>query len=338
MHGGAKWTMIIGAGLTVLGILAMVIGGASVPEDVDVDPTQDVVFSGSGGEITVSPLDYLNVYVQADSCDGISLSVLDDGEAYAYFYDYCDPNSADYGMSYYYPEGWIHVADIAPLDDERFEDGELTLDVSANVDVSIVKDPFGVGEIAAVGLGFVGCCLGIIVLAVGLVLWAVLDDPAPTMTYAQQGYVQPGMQTVGAVPGTYGTPRMVQAPVQAVPNAAGILPAQPVQPGMGAVVPGAVVGAYAVPVVPQGTTVVQAPVQQPQPAAMNMSAQPAPAPVQPTPKPVASPAPEPAGTSPAAPPTAQSQPAPQALEGQGTFWQKPATEEGTGGVGDEFMS
>ena len=103
----------------VLGILAMVIGGASVPDDVDVDPTQDVVFSGSEGQITVTPFDYLNVYVQADSCDAISLSVLDDGESYAYFYDFCDPNSPDYGMSYYYPEGWIHVADIAPLDDER---------------------------------------------------------------------------------------------------------------------------------------------------------------------------------------------------------------------------
>ena len=105
---------------------------------------------------------------------------------------------------------------------------------------------------------------------------------------------------------------------------------------MGAVVPGAVVGAYAVPVIPQGTTVVQAPVQQPQPAAMNMSAQPAPVPVQPTPQPVAAPAP--VETTPAAPPSTQSQPAPQALEGEGTFWQKPAAEEGTGSVGDEFMS
>ena len=185
MHGGAKWTLISGAALVVLGILAMVIGGASGPDEVDVDPTQDVVFSGTEGKIAVSPLDYLNVYVQADSCDGISLSVMDGGESYAYFYDFCDPSSVNYGLSYYYPEGWIHVADIAPLDDERFEDGELTLDISANVEVSIAKDPYGVGEIAAVGLGFVGCCLGIIVLIVGLVLWAVLDDPAPTRQFCQ---------------------------------------------------------------------------------------------------------------------------------------------------------
>ena len=150
------------------------------------------------------------------------------------------------GGGYYFAEGWMHIGDIAPLDDYDFDEGEMVLDISANAEVSIIEDREMTG-IAAAGFGFVGCCLGILVLIVGLVLWAVLDDPAPTMTYAQQGYVQPGMQTVGAVPGTYGAPGMVQAPVQAVPNAAGILPAQPVQPGMGAVVPGAVVGAYAVP-------------------------------------------------------------------------------------------
>ena len=337
MHSGAKWTLISGAGLMVLGILAMVIGAASVPDTMDVDPTQDVVFSGTEGDLTVTPFNYLSVFAQVDSCSDVSLSVVSDGATYPYFYDFCDSGGGDYGGGYYVAEGWMHVADIAPLDDPDFDEGEMMLQVNSNVEVSIIKDPTGAG-IAAAGFGFFGCCLGIIVLIVGLVLWAVLDDPAPTMTYAPQGYGQPGMQTVGTVPGTYGAPGMVQAPVQAAPNTAGILPAQPVQPGMGAVVPGAVVGAYAVPVVPQGTTVVQAPVQQPQPTAMNMSTQPAAAPVQPTAQPVAAPAPEPAQTTPAAPPTAQSQPAPQALEGEGTFWQKPATEEGTGSVGDEFMS
>jgi len=332
MHGGAKWTLIAGAGLTVLGVLLMVIGAASAPSGVNVDPTKDVVFTGTEVELTVTMDDLLSVFAQVDSCDQGSLSVKNNGEDYPYFYDYCNE-----GSYYSMPEGWIHVGDIAPVDDVDFWSGEMVLDVSSNVEVSIIVAPL-TGDEAALGLGILGCCLGIIVLIVGLVLWAVLDDPTPTMTYAHQGYVQPGMQTVGTVPGTYGAPGMVQAPVQAVPNAAGMLPAQPVQPGMGAVVPGAVVGAYAVPVIPQGTTVVQAPVQQPQPMAMNMSAQAAPVQVQPTPQPVAAPAPEPAQTSPAAPPTAESQPAPQALEGEGTFWQKPATEEGTGSVGDEFMS
>ena len=143
------------------------------------------------------------------------------------------------------------------------------------------------------------------------------------------------MQTVGTVPGTYGAPGMMQAPVHAVPNAAGILPAQPVQTGMGTVVPGAVVGAYAVPVIPQGTTVVQAPVQQPQPMAVNMSAQAASAPIQPTAQPVAAPA---RGNHTRRSSFHAESPAPQALEGEGTFWQKAAAEEGTGSVGDEFMS
>jgi len=82
--------------------------------------------------------------------------------------------------------------------------------------------------------------------------------------------------------------------------------------------------------------VVQAPTQQAQPMAMNMSAQAAPTPVQPTPQPMASPAP--ADPVPVVPPTTESQPAPQALEGGGTFWNKPAAEEGAGSVGDEFMS
>ena len=92
-------------------------------------------------------------------------------------------------------------------------------------------------------------------------------------------------------------------------------------------------GAYGTPVVPQGTTVVQAPTQQAQPMAVNMSAA---APAQPAPQPVSAPAPvEPV---PVAPPAVESQPAPQALEGEGTFWNKPAAEEDTGSVGDEFMS
>ena len=335
MHGGAKWTLISGGALMALGILLMVIGGASAPDEMNIDPTEDVVYSGTDGSISVTPWNYLSVFAQVDSCDEITMSVDVDGEPYPYFYDFCDSSGYDYGGAYYRADGWLHVADIAPLDDDTFQDGTMALDITSNVEVSVIKDPTGT-SIAAAGFGFFGCCLGIIVLIVGLVLWAVLDDPAPTMTYAQQGYVQPGMQTVGTVPGTYGAPGMVQAPVQAVPNAAGILPAQPVQPGMGAIVPGAVVGAYAVPVVPQGTTVVQAPVQQPQPTAMNMSTQPAAAPVQPTAQPVAAPAP--VETTPAAPPSTQSQPAPQALEGEGTFWQKPAAEEGTGSVGDEFMS
>ena len=336
MHGGAKWTLISGGALMALGILLMVIGGASAPDEMNIDPTEDVVYSGTDGSISVTPWNYLSVSAQVDSCDEITMSVDVNGEPYPYFYDFCD-SSGYYGGAYYRADGWLHVADIAPLDDDTFQDGTMALDITSNVEVSVIKDPTGT-SIAAAGFGFFGCCLGILVLIVGLVLWAVLDDPAPTMTYAPQGYGQPGMQTIGAVPGTYGAPGMVQAPVQAMPDAAGILPAQAVHPGMGAVVPGAVVGAYAVPVVPQGTTVVQAPVQQPQPQpmAMNMSAQAAPAPVQPTPQPMASPAP--ADPVPVAPPATESQPAPQALEGEGTFWNKNDSEEAAGNVGDEFMS
>lgn len=329
MHSGAKWTLVSGAGLMVLGIVLMVIGGASAPADGTVDPTEDVVFSGTQGEITVTPFDYLNVFVRGDSCTAGSMTVTTNGQSYPYFYDYCNE-----GGGYYFAEGWMHIGDIVPLDDYDFEEGEMVLDISANAEVSIIEDPEMTG-IAAAGFGFFGCCLGILVLGVGLVLWAVLDDPAPTMTYAPQGYGHPGMQTMGTVPGAYGAPGMVQAPVQAMPDAAGILPAQAVHPGMGAVVPGAVVGAYAVPVVPQGTTVVQAPTQQTQPMAMNMSMAAA-APAQPAPQPMTNPAP--ADPAPVAPPTVESQPAPQALEGEGTFWNKPATEEGTGNVGDEFMS
>ena len=337
MHGGAKWTLISGGALMALGILLMVIGGASAPDEMNIDPTEDVVYSGTDGSISVTPWNYLSVFAQVDSCDEITISVDVNGEPYPYFYDFCDSSGYDYGGAYYRADGWLHVADIAPLDDDTFQEGTMALDITSNVEVSVIKDPTGT-SIAAAGFGFFGCCLGILVLIVGLVLWAVLDDPAPTMTYTPQGYGHPGMQTVGAVPGTYGAPGMVQAPVQAMPDAAGILPAQPVHPGMGAVVPGAVVGAYAVPVVPQGTTVVQAPIQQPQPQpmAMNMSAQAAPAPVQPAPQPMASPAP--ADPVPVAPPTTESQPAPQALEGEGTFWNKNDNEEAAKNVGDEFMS
>ena len=63
----------------VLGILAMVIGAASVPDTMDVDPTQDVVFSGTEGDLTVTPFNYLSVFAQVDSCSDVSLSVVSDG-------------------------------------------------------------------------------------------------------------------------------------------------------------------------------------------------------------------------------------------------------------------
>ena len=326
MHSAAKWTLIAGAASMALGILLMVIGGSMAPDESEVDPKEDIVFSGQSGELSVTPWNYLSVFAEGDSCDGISLSVLHDGEAYPYFYDFCSGGES----GYYSPAGWIHIADIAPIDDEDFQDGEMVLDISANVDVSIIKDPTG-DSIAAAGFGVAGCCLGILVLLVGLVLWAVLDDPAPTMTYAPQTYGQAGMMVA---PGTYGAQGMVQTPVQDMPNAAGILPAQPVQQGMAAVVPGTVMGAYAVPVVPQGTTVVQAPVQQMQPAGMNMSAPVAASPpVQPTPQPTA-----PVEPTAVPAPATESQPATEALEDQGTFWQKPPAEDQPNNVGDEFMS
>jgi hypothetical protein len=48
--------------------------------------------------------------------------------------------------------------------------------------------------------------------------------------------------------------------------------------------------------------------------------------------------PAPADPAPVAPPATESQPAPQALEGEGTFWNKNDSEEGDENVGAEFMS
>jgi hypothetical protein len=48
--------------------------------------------------------------------------------------------------------------------------------------------------------------------------------------------------------------------------------------------------------------------------------------------------PAPADPTPVAPPATESQPAPQALEGEGTFWNKNDSEEPAGNVGDEFMA
>ncbi|MGB2362518.1 MAG: hypothetical protein ACPH93_03180, partial [Candidatus Poseidoniaceae archaeon] len=67
MHGGAKWTLISGAALVVLGMLGMLIGGIAGSEMTEVDPTDDVVFSGTEGQITVTPFDYLNVFARGDS-------------------------------------------------------------------------------------------------------------------------------------------------------------------------------------------------------------------------------------------------------------------------------
>ena len=315
MHAAAKWTLIVAGVLVVIGVVGTVAGLATLEEGTPfvVDDVAD--FVGTEGDVVLDMGASYTVYAKS-TCDAFDMTVDLNGEPYAWV-EYCEP-SYDTGV-------WTHVATMnGPANQEV-----ATVTVSSAAEIAVVNDVeyfANEGGILA-GIGFLSCCLGVLALALGILLMLVLDEPMPA------GVAYPQMGMVGATP--------VAVPAQAVMGTPGAAQTWGMPQHMMAT--GAVAGM--VPVVPQGTTVVAAPVTvQVDPHAVQHSPTPdehgllPPAPVggtAPQPPVASAPAPSPA-PAPAPVPLSESRPAGEALAQNDAFWSNETEEQRR--PGDEFMS
>jgi hypothetical protein len=315
MHAAAKWTLIVAGVLVVIGVVGTVAGLATLEEGTPfvVDDVAD--FVGTEGDVVLDMGASYTVYAKS-TCDAFDMTVDLDGAPYAWE-EVCDP--------YFDTEVWTHVATMnGPANQEV-----ATVTVSSAAEIAVVNDVeyfANEGGILA-GIGFLSCCLGVLALALGILLMLVLDEPMPA------GVAYPQMGMVGATP--------VAVPAQAVMGTPGAAQAWGMPQHMMAT--GAVAGM--VPVVPQGTTVVAAPVTvQVDPHAVQHSPTPdehgllPPAPVggtAPQPPVASAPAPSPA-PAPAPVPLSESRPAGEALAQNDAFWSNETEEQRR--PGDEFMS
>ncbi|MDA0877334.1 MAG: hypothetical protein O3B05_00495 [archaeon] len=315
MHAAAKWTLIVAGVLVVIGVVGTVAGLATLEEGTPfvVDDVAD--FVGTEGDVVLDMGASYTVYAKS-TCDAFDMTVDLDGAPYAWE-EVCDP--------YFDTEVWTHVATMnGPANQEV-----ATVTVSSAAEIAVVNDVeyfANEGGILA-GIGFLSCCLGVLALALGILLMLVLDEPMPA------GVAYPQMGMVGATP--------VAVPAQAVMGTPGAAQAWGMPQHMMAT--GAVAGM--VPVVPQGTTVVAAPVTvQVDPHAVQHSPTPdehgllPPAPVggtAPQPPVASAPAPSPA-PAPAPVPLSESRPAGEALAQNDAFWSNETEDQRR--PGDEFMS
>jgi hypothetical protein len=315
MHAAAKWTLIVAGVLVVIGVVGTVAGLATLEEGTPfvVDDVAD--FVGTEGDVVLDMGASYTVYAKS-TCDAFDMTVDLNGEPYAWV-EYCEP-SYDTGV-------WTHVATMnGPANQEV-----ATVTVSSAAEIAVVNNVeyFANESGILAGIGFLSCCLGVLALALGILLMLVLDEPMPA------GVAYPQMGMVGATP--------VAVPAQAVMGTPGAAQAWGMPQHMMAT--GAVAGM--VPVVPQGTTVVAAPVTvQVDPHAVQHSPTPdehgllPPAPVggtAPQPPVASAPAPSPAPT-PAPVPLSESRPAAEALAQNDAFWSNETEEQRR--PGDEFMS
>lgn len=229
MHSAAKWTMIVGFVLAVLGGAGIGISAMTAPQGTPFIVEEKAEFLGTEGELLLEPYTGYTVFFEGE-CNDLELSITADGQEWDWW-DACDAS---------YDQGeWTHVAELMGPDEEA-----VMVQISANGNLAVVNDEaFFSGEMLVGVLGGLACCLAIPLIILAGILAMVLDD-APPATVA---YGHPQGQMVAA---------QAMAPVQG----GGAMPAQAWGMGAPAATPGAVVQPSVV-AVPQGTTVVAAPAQ-----------------------------------------------------------------------------
>lgn len=314
MHAAAKWTFIVSGVLLLVGVVGTFAGFATLGTGTPFVVEEVADFVGTEGDVDLRMGNDYTIYAKT-SCESFELTLELDGSPYPWD-EYCDP--------YFDAGSWVHVATMSGPEDQV----SVTVSVASSSEVAIVNNMeyfSGEGGVLA-GLGFMSCCAGILALVLGIVLMLVLDEPMPA------GVVYPQVGVVGAAP--------VAVPVQGVTGPYGSAQAWGMPQHMMA--GGAMAGM--VPVVPHGTTVVNAPsslaaaaqhVQQPAPTPDEHGLlPPAPiggGPIQPPTVPLSDPA-----SAPAPVPESGSRPATEALAQNDAFWAKEPEQPAR--PGDEFMS
>ena len=200
----------ISGGLLLLGIILSVVGAGSVATVEFADMKSDFLEANSATTIELDGEYTYSIYLKPGSvCDGgFTLEVQSQSEAT--FYSYCDE-------LWDTPDGYIFVGDLDPQPEYGEGWTTHTVTLTANQDSYVAND---VSAYESAGLTVLGgggiCCLGLIGLIVGIIMWISMGG---NNNHAQQvGIVQApvgGMQQSSVV-GTVvtGSPNYNQMPQQ----------------------------------------------------------------------------------------------------------------------------
>ena len=200
----------ISGGLLLLGIILSVVGAGSVATVEFADMKSDFLEANSATTIELDGEYTYSIYLKPGSvCDGgFTLEVQSQSEAT--FYSYCDE-------LWDTPDGYVFVGDLDPQPEYGEGWTTHTVTLTANQDSYVAND---VSAYESAGLTVLGgggiCCLGLIGLIVGIIMWISMGG---NNNHAQQvGIVQApvgGMQQSSVV-GTVvtGSPNYNQMPQQ----------------------------------------------------------------------------------------------------------------------------
>ena len=200
----------ISGGLLLLGIILSVVGAGSVASVEFADMKSDFLEANSATTIELDGEYTYSIYLKPGSvCDGgFTLEVQSQSEAT--FYSYCDE-------LWDTPDGYVFVGDLDPQPEYGEGWTTHTVTLTANQDSYVAND---ISAYESAGLTVLGgggvCCLGLIGLIVGIIMWISMGG---NNNHAQQvGIVQApvgGMQQSSVV-GTVvtGSPNYNQMPQQ----------------------------------------------------------------------------------------------------------------------------
>ena len=201
----------ISGGLLLLGIILSVVGAGSVASVEFADMKSDFLEAGKSTEVVLDGEYLYSVYLSPGStCDGEFSLQIENSQSGATFDAYCDDlwDTTD---------GYVFVGDLDPQPEYGNGYTTHTLTLTANQDSYLAND---ISAYESAGLTVLGgggvCCLGLIGLIVGIIMWISMGGKD---NHAQQvGFVQTpigGMQQSSVV-GTVvtGTPNYNQMPQQ----------------------------------------------------------------------------------------------------------------------------
>lgn len=176
MHIATKITLGIGSLVTIVSIFGLVIGGSMLDS---MDPNDE----SWAGELMMkdqAPLDYednfewtsiYNVFVEEGY--EVDVEVLNGGDN-AYF-ESCDIwGDCDYYHNEGYQEGFQYIGEII-VDQSGTYEINFIVNGDGEEPTVMIREESITGVFGILG-GFFGCCLGIIILSIGLIFALVLKD------------------------------------------------------------------------------------------------------------------------------------------------------------------
>ena len=198
MHTATKVMLILGGIITVIGIV-MFVGGSAAAE---FDPIGDAEWEGTDGTFDGDSDVWYGVYAEVDSCDDITITVLDsNGDEALYDWECNDDN--------YATDGYISVGSLAGS-------APYTIDSNVKVYLSDIGEEVGeaVGGFMAVLGSFGVLCCGGFFLLLGGIFALTLKDKGDTVVVVQGGAQQPMMAATGMAAPQYEQPVQYQQPPQ----------------------------------------------------------------------------------------------------------------------------